>query len=418
MKRHSQHIYEYAIIGSGLTGLILGAHLSQFSDDFALIESNDYVGGVNRPIQIPGIGTVNNGIRFLPYAETLMPLLKSLEAVLGECLIGPVKECPPVTYDNGSLKPFLGFGDNPPDFYKELNYFTATQQIELLIPIHQWPELLFKKIRGDFMPRSYVTKFHKPENMEDGNFLSHLTINGSKNLAAKNFIFCGSLKDLVVLLPKGILSARAQSKLNRDTYWTALCLDLVHSQKISASDAIHILNGTTQDEIGPCAGRFLPCPVLESQILALPTDSALEADPLTTTLEPIATATPTEVPPPLQCSQWITYVDEFTSEDSEVVANALKKIKRQIKRAYPNALEQLKHERIMVAPAVAGNGDLKLSHQNTLSGLNNLFIACGAMSEFANIWGTLEHTQKIISALKLGSPQKESSEVEKSHCSL
>ena len=102
---------------------------------------------------------------------------------------------------------------------------------------------------------------------------------------------------------------------------------------------------------------------------------------------------------PLQYSQWITFMNDEEAEDSELVGAALKKMKRQIKRAYPNALEQLQFERIFVVPSFAGHGDLKLAANQTLPGLSNLWIGSAQVHAQKNLLGALLQAEMITSSL-------------------
>lgn len=355
------HIYDYAIIGSGLTGLSIAAALSRETKNIALIEAADVPYGVNKKVQFP-TGPINNGMRFVPDSVLAEKALGFLENLLNQKVIADVSDESPITYEAGGFKTFLGFGDNPPAFYEELAYFTSSKRIDLALEPHQWTQLLFEQFKGDFLPRSYVTKFH-----QEGEKVSHVTINGSKTLHAHNFIFAGAVRDLGILLPEDSISMRARTKLSKNTYWTALCLDLCHSHKVTDSTAMHILNGTTQDEIGPCAGRFLAPVEVEGQML--------------------------------QASQWMTFIEHEVTEDSEVVGMALKKIKRQIKRAYPEALEHLKLERIFVAPIIAGTGDIKLSANMTMPELENLWIASPTVNEQKNLVGALLQAEMVVASL-------------------
>ncbi|MEK2647184.1 FAD-dependent oxidoreductase [Bdellovibrio sp. BCCA] len=355
------HIYDYAIIGSGLTGLSIAAALSRETDNIALIEAADVAFGTNKKVNFP-TGPINNGLRFVPDSVLSEKAMRFLENVLNKKVIADISEEAPITYEAGGFKTFLGFGDNPPAFYEELSYFTSSKRIDLASQPFEWTQALFEQFKGDFMPRSYVTKFH-----QEGDKVSHITINGSKTLQAQNFIFAGTVKDLGVLLPEDSISTRARSKLSKNTYWTALCLDVCHSKEVTDSTAMHILNGTTQDEIGPCAGRFLPAVEVEGQ--------------------------------KLQASQWMTFIEQEVTEDSEVVGMALKKIKRQIKRAYPEALDNIKLERIFVAPIIAGNGDIKLSANLTIPELENLWIASSTVNEQKNLVGALLQAEMIVASL-------------------
>ena len=356
------HTYDYAIIGSGLTGLSIAAALSRETKNIVLIEAADVSGGTNKKVQFP-TGPLNNGIRFIPDSVLAEKAIRFLEGLIEQCVISDVSEEAPVTYEGGALKTFLGFGDNPPDFYEELNYFTSAKKIGLSLQPYEWTQKLFEKFKGDFLPRSYVTKF----NAQDGR-ITHVTINGAKTVQAQNFIFAGSVRDLHVLLPEEVLSARAKSKLAKNTYWTALCLDLCHAQEVTSNPAMHVLNGTTQDEIGPCAGHFLPSVTGE--------DGSVR-----------------------QTSQWITFIDFETTEDSEVVGMTLKKIKRQIKRAYPDAIDNLVSERIFVSPIISGTGDLKITGHSTLNEAENLWVASATLNSQRNLVGSLLQAELILSAL-------------------
>lgn len=355
------HIYDYAIIGSGLTGLSIAAALSRETKNIALIEGADVPFGVNKKVNFP-TGPMNNGLRFVPDSVLSEKALRFLENLLNTKVVDTVSEEAPITYESGGFKTFLGFGDTPPAFYEELAYFTSSKRLDLAMEPYEWTQALFEKFQGEFMQRSYVTKFH-----QEGEKVTHVTINGSKTLHAHNFIFAGTVKDLAILLPDDAISIRARSKLSKNTYWTALCLDICHAKPVTESTAMHILNGTTQDEIGPCAGRFLPAVVTENG--------------------------------PLQASQWMTFIEQEVTEDSEVVGMALKKIKRQIKRAYPEALDNLKLERIFVAPIIAGNGDIKLSANMTIPELENLWIASSTVNEQKNLVGSLLQAEMIVASL-------------------
>lgn len=355
------HIYDYAIIGSGLTGLSIAAALSRETKNIALIEAADVAFGANRKVNMP-TGPTNNGLRFVPDSVLAEKSLRFLETLLGTSVIADISEEAPITYEAGGFKTFLGFGDNPPPFYEELAYLTSSKRIDLSSQPYEWTQMLFEQFKGDFMPRSHVTKFH-----QEGERVSHVTINGSKTLHAQNFIFAGHVKDLALLLPEEALSARAKGKLAKNTYWTALCIDFCHNKEVTTSTAMHVLNGTTQDEIGPCAGRFTPATEVDGE--------------------------------KMQVSQWMTFISHEETDDSEVVGMALKKIKRQIKRAYPEALDGLKLERIFVSPLIAGNGDLKLSANMTIPNLENLWVASATLNEQKNLVGSLLQAEMTVASL-------------------
>lgn len=356
------HEFDYAVIGGGLSGLLIATALSQETESVVLLEGQEHVGGYNRAIPFP-TGSIENGLRFLPGTDSAQMALSFLERILQIPVYQGLTDLPPITYEHGHLKTFLSFGDITPAFFEELVYFIHPSQCSLNVPPSAWIQGLLDRFRGQIMTRSFVTRFQMANNQ-----VHSLTLNGSKTLSAKNFIFCGSVKQLQTLLPPEGLSARARQKLSKNTYWTALCLDLCHSNLVTESPALHILNGTTQDELGPSVGRFLNFVSKESEST-------------------------------MQASQWVTFIEDDLAEESESVSHALKKIKRQIKRAYPKALDDLITERILVAPQIGGHGELKLKANQNLPEADNLWIGSPTMHPQKNLVGALLQAQLVLSSL-------------------
>lgn len=356
-------VYDYVIVGSGLTGLSIAAKLSEFTDNILLIDSNENVGS-NHHVVKNRFGTTNNGLRYIAQTKKSEEALEFLNSLLPEAIVFENQEVPPIYYDSGNFKTFLGFGNNPPAFYNEIEYFTSTNRHTPSVPVYMWAEKLFSAFKGQYLPRSYVTKFVTQE--ENNHTVHHCIVNGTKYITGKNFIYTGTLKNILPLLPADVLGSRVRAKISKNAYWDAICLDLVHNHEVSQTSAIHVLNGTTQDEIGPCAGIFSPVDEAGNQV-----------------------------------SQWMTFIDSQDAEETENIGGALKKIKRQIKRAYPNALENILSERIAVFPLYSGNGDLKLEENMTLPGLSNLWIGSSSVNEEKNIPGALLQAKSLCSALNL-----------------
>lgn len=350
--------FDYIVIGSGLSGLSIASQLSQQNANVALVESLDIAGGSNKKISFPS-SDINNGLRFMPASDSALKAMDFLENLLGLKLIKEVRETQPVTFESGQIKPFLGFGENPPDFYEELQYFTAPSLIEWNLQPYEWTRLLFEKFKGQFLPRSIATRLQI-----ENDKVTAITINGSKTLKAENFIFCGPLRELLTLVPEKYLNSRLRQRLAKNNFWTLVGIDFCHSAYVTDVDSVHVLNGTTQDEIGPCLGRFLPSEDKSQQI-----------------------------------SQWVTFVDEAEAEDTEVIGASLKKMKRQIKRAYPESLENLKTERISVTPLYSGVSEIKLQGNQTLPGVENFWIGSGQVHAQKNLVGALSQAQLVLAAL-------------------
>lgn len=366
----SQHIFDYAVIGSGLGGLTAAVRLSQETANVVLLDGAEQTGGLNRVISFP-TGPMNNGLRHIADTSSNRAALGFLEDLLGLKISRGPMEIPPLTFEDGQLREFLGFGETPPAFYDQLAPFTNAQRIELSLEPYAWTALLTEKFAGTFMPKSYVTKI----GVEDGR-ATHLIINGAKTIRAHNVIYTGPVKSLATLIPTDILGSRLRQRLAKTAMWTAVNLDICHGKPVSDTSAVHILNGTTQDDIGPCAGKFLPAVETENGVL--------------------------------QTSQWMTFVDEEVTEDSEIIAHALKKIKRQIKRAYPEALEHIVRERIMVAPMIGGTTELKLNADQTLPDVANVWIASASLSPERGMLAAAQQARLVLASLGF-SPAKDPS---------
>ncbi len=353
------HIYDYIVIGGGLAGLTVATKISKETQNILLIESDIVVGGSNKfaTLKYQSHNIIGeNGLRFFPGTPMAEKAITELEDLLGLKLIRNIKENHPQTYDAQGFKAFVGFGDHAPEFYDQLSYFLNPSEIELTLPFYKILEQLQAQYAGETLTKSFVTHFNFTEEQ-----LTHVTVNGSKSFYAKNFIFAGTVRDLVALLPDEVLGVRAKTKLKKDTTWIGLCLDLLHEGTTDQRN-LFILEGTTQDSIGPCVGRFLPP----------------EAD--------------------LQISQWLGFIDLETSEETENIAEVLKKIKRQIKRAFPTMAENIKAERLFITPPLT-SGELKMNANGTLPKANNLWIASGQVNQYPNLLGSLLQAQMTLSAL-------------------
>ncbi|MEK6628949.1 MAG: FAD-dependent oxidoreductase, partial [Bdellovibrionota bacterium] len=362
------HIYDYIIIGSGLTGLAIAKKISQETDNILILEAQELSGGDNRAALL-GNQIINNGLRFYPDTEASRKALTFLEDLLGKKLSSISSENNIETFESSGFKRFVGFGEKSPEFYQQLSYFLSQKELNLELNPHHWTQELAESLQTKIQKKSIVTKFGF-EGLADQDStnaqpkLTHVIVNGSKHIYAHNFIFAGAAKDLGLLLPDEVLPARAKAKLKKSLAYQGVCLDLFHTQSSDKSN-IFLLNGTTDDDIGPCIGRFLP---------------ASESIPQT------------------QISQWMSFIDSEVAEDTENIGLVLKKMKRQIKRAFPELLASVKKERIFVTPALSG-ADLKLNANGTLPKVSNLWIASNQVSPYQNLLGSLMQARFVLSSL-------------------
>lgn len=357
----NMHIYDYIVIGSGLTGLVVANKISKETENVLLIEADSQLGGSNKSTILKG-QALDNGLRFFPASDIGLKALTALEDQLGLKLIKSVKPNHPETYEASGLKSFVGFGDHAPEFYDQINYYLSNKEIELHLPWYQINQLLAEGFKGTATTKSFVTKFE-----HENETITAVIVNGSKTYHAKNFIFAAGPHELIHIVPDEILNIRSKAKLKKDLSWLSVCVDFYHENQTTDKDQLFLLDGTTNDAIGPCVGRFFPKDDVNNR----------------------------------QWSQWVGFIDKDTAEETENISEVLKKMKRQIKRAFPEMAEAIKAERLFISSPISC-GEIKTNSNGTLQKTDNLWISCGQINPYKNLLGSLLQAQMTLASLGFG----------------
>lgn len=346
-KKSKGQVFDTVIIGAGLSGLTIGAAIlaarSASPLRIAIVEASESTGGSSRPGITP-IGELDHGLKIFPETPATHEALDWLEAILDQKIERTLVEAQPLNYDEGKFKPYVGFGDNQIFSTTEIEAYAAPQRLQLSSTPKDWVKTLSERLSDVIMTQSYVTKLE----LEDGNIVS-VTINGTTQLLTKNVVYTASPHLLVPLLPEGTLMAKMRQKLVKGDFWTSVNLDLIHSEPVTDSQAIHVLRGANEE---PTVGMFLNPVKLDSGEI-------------------------------LQASQWMTLIPRDQIDEEELVASALKQIKRQIKRAYETGLDGIRQERILVIPGSHGNLSQALDNLAQPDDSGHCFIK---LPKIANLW--------------------------------
>lgn len=353
------HEYDSIVIGAGLAGLLAANQLEATGRKVALIEALDVLGGTSRPVQTLA-GTVDHSLKFFPETADSEDMFQWLESVLGFAIEREIVETPPVTYDDGKFKPFVGFGDQKVETATEVDAYAKARYYKLATTPKDWVPKLIESFTGTVFPQSYVTKMQV-----DDDFVIEVLINGSKRLSAREVIFAATPQQLTRLLPDTHVQTRLRQRLLKGEFFTSINLDLIHAGVVTDSKAMHILKGANEE---PSFGLFM--------------------DPVT--LEDGRT---------VQVSQWTTLVPRDITDDAEITASALKQIKRQVKRAYESSLDGLLKERIVVSPTSHGDLTGLMPDDGRWPKVQNLWIMTSFTDSEKNVTGLIRQTRRTLAAL-------------------
>lgn len=344
-----------AIVGSDLSAVIL-AHLlsSEHELNTVLISAKQSMedfrkGAEEHPISI------DESLDFFPADEKSEEALAWLaEKVLGESVAGEIKETIPSTFESGEFKKFVGFGERKLTTIDAVEYYLQQRQQSLTLSPNQWVDLLLKQFKGEVIDRAQPTQIL----VEEGH-VKALVINETKRIEADRFIFCGSSRDLLELVPQDVLPGRVRQKIAKAKLFHRLNLNLTFSEDMEHQSEIHVLMGT-KDDFEPVIGQFQ---YMESE----------EGQKRLT-------------------SSWTYLMNNDEYEDPESMTSIVKYMKRQIKRAYPEAFEVVASESISVSRDSHGHLDLE---DTRVKGIDNFFIGSSHLGDGQS------HLAKITAAKRV-----------------
>jgi hypothetical protein len=188
-----------------------------------------------------------------------------------------------------------------------------------------------------------------------------LTLNGARTIYARQVIYTLSPRSLLQDLPLDLIPGRTRQRLAKTPLWTSVHLHLGHSSIQQESEALHFLYGS-KDDIEPTLGRYF---------------------------------SPQEHLPGQQ-SLWLGLLPTELADDPEQIANTLREMKRQIRRAYPEALNDLKAEKIVIDFNSHGNLELGLKDPGLLPELPALFIAHPTLDPQVPLVAAVSQAQSAI----------------------
>lgn len=320
------------IIGSGLTGLLLARRLHGLGQSVMLLEARETLGGRYRrqstvaPYSSPTLD-------FFPATNESLDILEWARAMAPIPLQHKVQDHRPQVFDEGKWRNFAGFGDTHFLSADELSYFSHTHEAIIEPGIEHLVRGLAEQLPLTAHTMSEVTQFK----IKDG-LVDEIVVNGDKTFKAARYIFTPHPSSLNQLIGGEELPGKYRTRLARMLSWTSVILELQHTPPLVDDSAIRIFIHNAK-EFEPVVGRVSG-----------------------------------------EISKWMTLVPGDRETEHEFIGQCIRHIKRQLKRAWPLALDGKVEEKIYVLANAVGHHSLKTKFAFQFPEISNLYLASHCLS--------------------------------------
>lgn len=350
----SAELFDTIIVGGHLTGLLTARALELLGQRVAILEGSEVLGGALRPIAVNSLALPTN-LALVPSSVESAVTLRWLEELIQCPVVGDTVELAPLTFDDGTLKNFWGFGSRQFSSLNVISRYNQSCWTRLQSTPDQWVRTLIESFRGETLTRALVTEYAFAE---PG---LALTLNGARTIYGRQVIYTLSPRSLLQDLPLDLIPGRTRQRLAKTPLWTSVHLHLAHSSIQQESEALHFLYGA-KDDMEPTIGRFFA-----------PKEGL-----------------------PGQRSLWLGLLPTELADDPEQIANTLREMRRQLRRAYPEAFSDLRAEKIVIDFNSHGNFELGLKDPGLLPELPTLFIAHPTMDPQVPLVAAVSQAQAAI----------------------
>lgn len=343
--------FDTIIVGGGLTGLFLTHRLRHGGVNVGLFEARETLGGrYRRPSQT--LPYASPGLDFIPATAEDAVIVEWLKNHAPIPVHFTTREHHPQLFDEARWRPFVGFGNNDSQSVGELASLSTTQEYVIEPGLEQLTRSLVEQLPIEAHTRSEVTGFK----VEDGR-VTEMTVNGDKAYKADRFIFTGYPTQIAAMIEGEALPAKHRTRLAKMLSWTAVTLDLESPQALTDDTSVKVFASSSK-EFQPVVGRVFG-----------------------------------------KRSKWMILVEGERGTEHEFVGQCIRHIKRQIKRAWPNALDGQPQEKIYVQPNAYGAHSLKTKDPFRFPEISNLYLANHGLGTVGHELAALEVVKSLESEL-------------------
>jgi len=336
----SKNKYDFIVIGAGIEALLKCLELEKAGLSGCLVEKEDTLGGLFRGLRSNEV-LFESHLPFMADTEQSRLLANQLcEAV--EHLSYEIVDVGAITFQNGQMQPFMGFGETNNPAVDIYSYFSQSKTLQFSQSFSFIAQKLSEKLSCEIFNQSEVTALELEP-------LVQVTLNGSTVVTAEELYFYDSPLKLSKLLSvsKTQLPKNLVPKLSKTQLWTAINLVYRHHRPVTETSAVHVLYGAKEL---PSIGRF-------QDERGVPT------------------------------SQWLCLVGAEAAADSESIGTTLREMKKQIKRIYPEFFETVEKENILIAPDAYGTVNTQLLDNDRFPKVARLAVGSRYYADNPSLWG-------------------------------
>ncbi len=341
--------FDAIVVGSGFDALFTAYSLQSQGQKVAVIEKEDDVGGLYRCVK-NGEAQMEAHLNFIPKNSITESMLEVIQRAIPD-LTFETLNLGPLTFQNGQVQPFLGFGSTEIQAMDEYTIFTQPEQFKLSCGLGELSQKIRQTLTCQILTQSEITALESEPELA-------ITINGSQKITASHIYFFENSHKLSKLLSAGTHSAPKNfvQRLSKTPLWTAVNLTFHHSQSLTESEALHVLYGAKEQ---PCLGRFRHIGDVMS-------------------------------------SQWSTFVSQEVAADSELLGATIREMKKQIKRMYPQFFEAIAKEFILISPEAYGVLTQKIIENGIVPKMPQIHVGSRFYVETPGVGGDLAALATVL----------------------
>ncbi len=290
-----QKKYDHVLIGFNLSSATFAHYLKNKNESYCIVDSKHF--GSSPIKMIPSLETrVSTRVPFnasFEVEETDTPIWGEIKKVDG----------PPLTFDKGNFKSFLGFGDLKIESQEAVTPFLSTEShIPQLQVENQWEKIINWEEDPIFLDQQ-ITDIQLENNQVDT-----VTLNAKTQLRGENFYFFDHFDFLFDKL--GNHMKKVASQFGKCKWYSSVNMVIHHEVEPEQweADQLYLLMGS---KLQPCLGMF----------------SRIEGHLI---------------------SRWEAFFPAELTADDETTGSLVKEIKKQFKRAFGFPEDPKDNEHILV----------------------------------------------------------------------